>query len=64
MSDYKENVKALTYEELLQKNLELRQTITNLRNQIEENNKWTATVYANHTQISILWKLKDGYLKD
>ena len=45
MSDYKKNVNALTYEELLQKNLELRQTITNLRNQIEENNKWTATVY-------------------
>lgn len=42
MSDYKK----LTYEELLQKNLELRQTITNLRNQIDENNKWTATVYA------------------
>lgn len=45
MSDYKKNVNALTYEELLQKNLELRQTITNLRNQIDENNKWTATVY-------------------
>jgi cell division septum initiation protein DivIVA len=42
MSDYKENVKALTYEELLQKNLELRQTITHLRNQIEENNKCTS----------------------
>lgn len=46
MSDYNKNVNVLTYEELLQKNLELRQTITHLRNQIEENNKCTATVYA------------------
>ena len=36
MSDYNK----LTYDELLKKNLELRQIITTLRNQQEEYEKW------------------------